>query len=319
MTTLESPTPHVPVLYHEIINSLAPFSGGLYIDGTVGAGGHAWGILEASNPHGRLLGIDLDSQALAIANQRLSLFGDRAEVRQGSYTEMKSFAYELGWNFIDGIILDLGVSSIQLDTKNRGFSFQVDAPLDMRFGDHISRTAADIINTFSEKDLADVIWRYGEEKLSRKIARYLCEARPIRTTSELASIVKKAYGKQISPIHPATRTFQAIRITVNQEMQAIETVLPIAIDLLKPGGRLAVISFHSLEDRIVKTFFRQESKDCICPPEQLICTCNHKAKIKEINRKPIVATEQEIKDNPRSRSAKLRIAEKLESGMSFAS
>ncbi len=311
MSNPNPPTPHVPVLYHEIINALAPYSGGLYIDGTLGAGGHAWGILNASNPDGKLLGIDLDSQALVVANRRLSLFSDRAILRQGSYTEMNTFSKELGWNFIDGIILDFGVSSIQLDTQDRGFSFQADAPLDMRFGNQISITAADIVNTYPEKELADIIWRYGEEKFSRKIARWICENRPIYTTTELANLVKKAYGKQVSQIHPATRTFQAIRIAVNQELRAIETVIPIAIDLLKPGGRLAIISFHSLEDRLVKTIFRQESKNCICPPEQPICTCNHKARIKEINKKPIEANQIEKSENPRSRSAKLRIAEKL--------
>ena len=311
MSDLNPPAPHTPVLYHEIINALAPYSGGLYIDGTLGAGGHALGILNASSPHGKLLGIDLDSQALVVANRRLSLFADRVIVRQGSYTEMKTFSKELGWNFIDGIILDFGVSSIQLDTDDRGFSFLADAPLDMRFGNQISITAADIVNTYPEKELADIIWRYGEEKFSRKIARWICENRPIQTTTELANLVKKAYGKQVSQIHPATRTFQAIRIAVNQELSAIETVIPIAIDLLKPGGRLAIISFHSLEDRLVKTFFKKESKNCICPPEQPICTCNHKARIKEINKKPIEASQIEKSENPRSRSAKLRIAEKL--------
>jgi len=311
MSDLNPPAPHIPVLYHEIINALAPFSGGLYIDGTLGAGGHAWGILNASSPHGKLLGIDLDSQALVVANRRLSLFADRAILRQGSYTEMKTFSKELGWDFIDGIILDFGVSSIQLDTQDRGFSFQADAPLDMRFGNQTSITAADIVNTYPERELADIIWRFGEEKFSRKIARWICENRPIHTTTELANLVKKAYGKQVSQIHPATRTFQAIRIAVNEELRAIETVIPIAIDLLKPGGRLAIISFHSLEDRLVKTIFKQESKNCICPPEQPICTCNHKAGIKEINKKPIEANQIEKSENPRSRSAKLRIAEKL--------
>ena len=311
MPSKQPSSPHIPVLYHEIIQALAPHPGGLYIDGTVGAGGHAWGILEASSPDGKLLGIDLDNQALVIANQRLSLFDDRVVLRLGSYVEMSAYVKELGWDFIDGIILDLGVSSIQLDTKERGFSFLSDAPLDMRFSDQSTVDAASIINSYSESDLADIIWRYGEERFARKIARAICQHRPIHTTTELADIVKKAFGNQSSKIHPATRTFQAIRIAVNQEMQAIESVIPMAIDLLKPGGRLAIISFHSLEDRIVKTIFRQESKNCLCPPEQPVCTCHHVAKIKEINRKPIVASQKEISENPRSRSAKLRIAEKL--------
>ncbi|HSM24215.1 MAG TPA: 16S rRNA (cytosine(1402)-N(4))-methyltransferase RsmH, partial [Anaerolineaceae bacterium] len=200
---------------------------------------------------------------------------------------------------------------IQLDTKERGFSFLTDAPLDMRFSDQSSMDAAAIVNTYAEADLTDIIWRYSEERFARRIAHSICLQRPIHSTTELADVVIKAYGNQSSKIHPATRTFQAIRIAVNQEMQAIETVIPNAIELLKPGGRLAIISFHSLEDRIVKTIFRQESKNCICPPQQPICTCQHIAKIKEINKKPIVASQKEITENPRSRSAKLRIAEKL--------
>jgi 16S rRNA (cytosine1402-N4)-methyltransferase len=311
MNEQNSPSPHIPVLYHEIINALAPYSGGLYIDGTLGAGGHAMGILAASDPDGKLLGIDLDPQALVIANRHLSVFKDRVFVRQGTYVDMASFVKEIGWLFVDGIILDLGVSSIQLDTKERGFSFLYDAPLDMRFGDQTSFNAADLVNSLAENDLANIIWKYGEEKYSRKIARIICQNRPINTTFELANLVKKAYGNQYSQIHPATRTFQAIRIAVNQEMQAIESVVPQAIRLLKPGGKLAIISFHSLEDRIVKSIFRTESKDCICPPNQPICTCNHIKSIKEVNRKPIEASPEEITNNPRARSAKLRIAEKL--------
>ncbi len=311
MNEQNSPSPHIPVLYHEIINALAPYSGGLYIDGTLGAGGHAMGILAASVPDGKLLGIDLDPQALVIANRHLSVFKDRVFVRQGTYVDMASFVKEIGWLFVDGIILDLGVSSIQLDTKERGFSFLYDAPLDMRFGDQTSFNAADLVNSLAENDLANIIWKYGEEKYSRKIARIICQNRPINTTFELANLVKKAYGNQYSQIHPATRTFQAIRIAVNQEMQAIESVVPQAIRLLKPGGKLAIIAFHSLEDRIVKSIFRTESKDCICPPNQPICTCNHIKSIKEVNRKPIEASSEEITNNPRARSAKLRIAEKL--------
>jgi 16S rRNA (cytosine1402-N4)-methyltransferase len=269
------------------------------------------GILNTSTPDGKLLGLDLDPQALVIANRRLSIFKDRVYIRQGSYVDMATFVKEIGWFFVDGIILDLGVSSIQLDTKERGFSFLFNAPLDMRFGDQISTNAADLVNSLAENDLANIIWKYGEEKNSRKIARSICQNRPIYTTFELANLVKKAYGNQTSKIHPATRTFQAIRIAVNQEMQAIESVIPQAIRLLKPGGKLAIISFHSLEDRIVKTIFRTESKDCICPSDQPICTCKHIKSIKEVNRKPIEASPEEITNNPRARSAKLRIAEKL--------
>ncbi len=311
MNDQNTPSPHIPVLYHEIINALAPHSGGLYIDGTLGAGGHAVGILDASTPDGKLLGIDLDPHALVIANQRLSVFKDRVFVKQGTYVDVASFVKEIGWLFVDGIVLDLGVSSIQLDTKERGFSFLYDAPLDMRFGDQNSFNAADLVNSLAENDLANIIWKYGEEKYSRKIARIIYQNRPINSTFELADLIKKAYGNQYSQIHPATRTFQAIRIAVNQEMQAIESVIPQAISLLKPGGKLAIISFHSLEDRIVKSIFRTESKDCICPPDQPICTCKHIKSIKEVNRKPIEASPEEITNNPRARSAKLRIAEKL--------
>lgn len=304
-------SPHIPVLYHEIINTLAPHSGGLYIDGTLGAGGHSWGILNKSDPSGKLLGLDVDPNAIFIARQRLSEFKDRAIIRQGSYSQISSFAHELGWNFVDGIIFDLGVSSIQLDTKERGFSFLYDAPLDMRFNHQEGITAADIINHYSEAELANLIWKYGEEKYSRRIARVICESRPICGTLELANLIRKVYGNQHSHINPATRTFQALRIAVNDELKTIEISIPQAIQLLKPDGILAVISFHSLEDRLIKTIFRMESKNCICPPEQPVCTCNHVATIQEVNKKPITASSEEIKKNPRSRSAKLRIAKKI--------
>lgn len=304
-------SPHIPVLYHEIIKALAPHSGGLYIDGTLGAGGHSWGILNKSDPSGKLLGLDVDPDAITIARQRLSEFKNRAIIRQGSYSLISSFAHELGWNFVDGIIFDLGVSSIQLDTKERGFSFLYDAPLDMRFNHQEGITAADIINHYSEAELANLIWKYGEEKYSRRIARVICESRPIHGTLELANLIRKVYGNQHSHINPATRTFQALRIAVNDELKTIEISIPQAIQLLKPDGILAVISFHSLEDRLIKTIFRMESKNCICPPEQPVCTCNHVATIQEVNKKPITASSEEIKKNPRSRSAKLRIAKKI--------
>jgi 16S rRNA (cytosine1402-N4)-methyltransferase len=223
---------------------------------------------------------------------------------------MKTEADKLGWNAIDGILLDFGVSSMQLDTPTRGFSFLHDGPLDMRFSPQASQSAADLVNNLTEFEIADIIFRFGEERLSRKIARVIVNHRPIQTTRELADLILKNIGKN-ERIHPATRTFQALRITVNNELESIETVIPIAVSLLKPGGRLAVISFHSLEDRLVKEYFRRESIDCICPPRQPICTCEHKACIKEINRKPIVADETEKQENSRARSAKLRIAEKL--------
>ena len=316
--------PHLPVLYKTIITALQPKSTGRYIDGTLGAGGHSAGILAESAPDGEILGFDLDPQALAIARERLASFGKRIHIVQASYTTMKEEAAKLGWEAVDGIVLDFGVSSMQLDTPERGFSFIHDGPLDMRFTPggsgatpYASLSAADLVNSTTEAELADIIFRYGEERLSRKIARAIVNNRPIGTTKELADLILKHIGKK-ERIHPATRTFQALRIVVNGELESIETVLPLAVSLLrspdpksgKPGGRLAVISFHSLEDRLVKEYFRRESTDCICPPRQPICTCGHKASIIEINRKPLEASEEEILANSRARSAKLRVAEK---------
>ena len=281
------------------------------MDATVGAGGHAWGILNASGPDSTLLGLDVDPQALAIASQRLAGFQGRFTLVQASYTTLLHQLEALGWQAVHGIVIDLGVSSMQLDTPERGFSFRAEGPLDMRFDPSGEVTAATLVNTLSEGELAGLIWRYGEERQSRRIAKAICGARPLRTTGELASVIRAAVKGPRDHIDPATRTFQALRIAVNQELRAVEEFLPQAVAALKPGGRLAVIAFHSLEDRIVKQFFRQESRDCICPPEQPFCTCGHKAAIKEINRKPVRAAQTEIETNPRARSARLRIIEKL--------
>ena len=316
MNTESGPSiPHQPVLYHEIILALRPNETGRYIDATVGAGGHAWGILKESAPSGQLLGLDLDPQALELAKKRLQEFSDRATLVQASYTTLQEQARKIGWDRVEGIVIDLGVSSMQIDTPERGFSFQTEGPLDMRFGPSQTRTAADLINSWSERDLADVIWRYGEDRLSRRIAQAIVQARPLHTTTQLAEVIASAVGRSKAPgksrIHPATRTFQALRIAVNEELGAIQEVLPQAVDLLAPGGRLAVIAFHSLEDRIVKQYFRRESRDCICPPEQPVCTCGHKASLVEINRKPVEAGDEESRTNPRARSARLRVAERL--------
>ncbi|MBI4927758.1 MAG: 16S rRNA (cytosine(1402)-N(4))-methyltransferase RsmH [Anaerolineae bacterium] len=310
-STGASQPPHRSVLYQQIIHALDPRSPGLYVDATLGAGGHASGILEASAPSGRLLGLDLDPQALAIARERLAVYGERAVIVQDSYTTLLDQLALLGWEQVDGIVFDLGVSSMQFDTPGRGFSFQADGPLDMRFGPQQGVSAADLVNNLPETDLADLIWRYGEERQARRIARAIVQARPLHTTHELADVIAGSFGGRRGRIHPATLTFQALRIAVNQELQAIESVLPQAVQALKPGGRLAVISFHSLEDRLVKQFMRRESRDCICPPEQPVCTCGHHAIIREINRHPIEADEAETTENPRARSAKLRVAEKL--------
>jgi 16S rRNA (cytosine1402-N4)-methyltransferase len=297
---------HVPVLLAEVLAGLAPRSGGVYVDGTVGGGGHAAAILEASAPDGRLLGIDADPAALAAATARLASFGARATLIHGNFRDLGRLARAHGFDPIDGLLLDLGVSSHQLDTPGRGFSFAVDAPLDMRLDPTGGDTAADLVNETPEDELADLIYRYGEERGSRRIARLIAEARrrrPIATTSELAELVARALGGRRGKIHPATRTFQALRIAVNRELESLERALPQAIDLLAPGGRVAVISFHSLEDRIVKLFFRAESGYGGERP----------ARLQIITKKPIEATEAEARANPRSRSAKLRVAEKMQS------
>ncbi len=311
-------TPHQPVLYHEIIHALQPKNAGRYVDGTLGAGGHARRILEACAPDGCLLGLDVDPQALALARETLAPYGERARLIQTSYDSLAETLREIGWDKVDGILLDLGLSSMQLDTPERGFSFQHDAPLDMRFDPASPTTAADLVNTLPGDELADLIYRYGEERASRKIAQAIVKARPLQTTRQLAAVIeavlprKGSFDKRRTKhIHPATRTFQALRIAVNEELDRVENVLPQAVAALKSGGKLAIISFHSLEDRIVKVYFRRESRDCICPPKQPICTCGHKATLKEISKKPIIPGEAEMEANPRARSAKLRIAEKL--------
>lgn len=302
---------HLPVLFHEIILALQPRREGFYVDGTLGAGGHAAGILEASQPDGRLLGMDLDPEAITLARERLSSFSHRVVIVQASYTTLHEQLAGLGWQAVNGILLDLGVSSMQLDNSERGFSFQSDAPLDMRFDPANGVTADDLVNSLSEKELAGVLFRYGEERRAYQVARAIVRARPIHSTAELGSIVARATSGGRPGMHPATRTFQALRIAVNGELEALESVLPQAVEALAPAGRLAVISFHSLEDRIVKQYFRRESQDCICPPRQPVCTCGHHASLREINRRPIHPGEAETSVNPRARSAKLRIVEKL--------
>ncbi len=302
--------PHQPVLYKEIIHALQPHDGGRYVDGTVGAGGHARGILEASVPDGQLLGLDVDPQALALARKILAPYERRIHLAQASYTSLSAQLERLGWNEVDGIVLDLGASSMQFDTPERGFSFLHDAPLDMRFGPSIPKTAADLVNELSERKLADLLYQYGEERDSRKIARAIVKARPLHTTRELVAVIEAVSPRRGDRIHPATRTFQALRIAVNEELASLEEVLPQTVASLKSGGRLAVISFHSLEDRIVKDFFREQSKDLVNPPYEQIYKEERKATLKEVNRKPITPSDEEIKSNPRARSAKLRIVEK---------
>lgn len=304
-------TPHQPVLYKEIIHALQPRRGGRYVDGTLGAGGHARGIMEACAPDGQLLGLDVDPQALAIARKTLAPYEGRVHLAQASYTTLSTQLQRLGWSGVDGILLDLGASSMQFDTPERGFSFMQDAPLDMRFGPHAAQTAADIVNSYSERELADLLYEFGEERDSRKIARAIVRARPLHTTRELVAAIEAVSPRRGDRVHPATRTFQALRIAVNEELASVEAVLPQAAAGLRSGGRLAVISFHSLEDRIVKEFFREQSKDLVNPPYERIYEEERKATLKEVNRKPITPSEEETRNNPRARSAKLRIAEKI--------
>jgi 16S rRNA (cytosine1402-N4)-methyltransferase len=303
---------HLPVLYNEIIHAMQPHRGGLYVDGTIGAGGHAQGLLSASSPDGKLLGMDLDSQALQLAEEALAKFGERVSLVHASYATLVQQLESIGWQKVDGILLDLGLSSMQLDSAERGFSFREEAPLDMRFDLGQRTTAADLVNHLAEAELADLLHRFGEEHRSRQVARAIVRARPITTTVQLAQVVAKVTSGGRSGIHPATRTFQALRIAVNGELEALETVLPQTLEVLAVGGRLAIISFHSLEDRMVKQFMRRESTDCICPPSQPVCTCGHKAKLREIARKPIYPQAEEVQNNPRSRSARLRVAERIE-------
>jgi 16S rRNA (cytosine1402-N4)-methyltransferase len=302
---------HTPVLYQNVLSALNLRSGGRYIDGTVGAGGHATGILEGSAPNGLLLGLDRDPTALDLARQRLQGFGERLALQHASYAQMAEVARSIGWENVDGILLDLGLSSMQLDQAQRGFSFLREGPLDMRFDPTRGQRADELVNSLSEADLSEILWRFGEEPSARRIAAAIIAARPIRTTVELAEVISAATGKTKRGIHPATRSFQALRIAVNQELEQLEVGLEQAVELLATGGRVAIIAFHSLEDRLVKNFFRTESQDCICPPEVPVCSCGHKARLKVITRRPIKSDSDEIERNPRARSARLRVAEAL--------
>lgn len=302
---------HIPVLYQAVLTALSPKSGGHYIDCTLGAAGHAVGILEQSAPNGRLLGLDADPQAIHIAQRRLAGYGERAVVQHRSYIELDEAVKSVGWRSVDGILFDLGLSSMQVDSPERGFSFRFEAPLDMRFDPNQAVTAAHLVNELPEAELADIIARFGEERAAKRIAHHIVARRPVSNTLELAGIIEQAAGRRKRGIHPATRTFQALRIAVNQELANLEIGLEKAIQCLSPGGRLAVISFHSLEDRIVKQTFRHESQDCVCPPHQPVCTCEHVARLELVSRRSIRADQDEVDANPRARSASLRVAERI--------
>jgi 16S rRNA (cytosine1402-N4)-methyltransferase len=301
---------HIPVLYEEVLTLLQPSANGRYIDGTVGAGGHAAGLLQKSAPSGRILAFDKDAEAIGYAQQQLEAFGQRVTYINASYAEMDNLAPQHGFTEVDGILLDLGLSSRQLDNGARGFSFLKDGPLDMRFDTSQGETAADLLNNLDEASLANIFWRYGEEKSSRNIARMVVAERPFTTTTQLADKIAQTVRRR-GRIHPATQTFQALRIAVNRELETVESGVMAALTLLRANGRLAVISFHSLEDRFVKQTFRQLSQACTCPPEQPICTCGGEAQFRLITRKAVQASAEEIAQNSRSRSARLRVIEKI--------
>jgi 16S rRNA (cytosine1402-N4)-methyltransferase len=302
---------HVPVLLDEVVAGLQPQSGGYFVDCTVGLGGHAAAILEKISPSGRLLGIDTDPEAIKLSQDKLGDYGEAVTLVNDNFINLEAICKRYHFHPVDGILFDLGVSSLQLDTAERGFSFHLDAPLNMRFDPGQGLTASDIVNSFSEQELAKLIEKYGEERHSRRIARYIVQNRPIVTTVELARLVEQASGGKRTRIHPATRTFMALRIAANSELQNLELALKQTVNLLRPGGRLTVISYHSLEDRIVKQFMRYAASSCLCPPGTVICRCGHEPTLKLISRKVIKPTSLETESNPRSRSAKLRIAERL--------
>lgn len=307
---------HVPVMLKPSVDNLVWKDNGIYVDGTVGGAGHSREILERLKGQGRLIGIDRDINALNSAEEKLKEYKDRITLRHSNFANIKNVLYDLGIDKVDGVLLDLGVSSPQLDDAARGFSYMNDAPLDMRMDRTLAVTAADIVNNYSLEDLKNIIDKYGEEKWAARIASFIVNERsvqPIGTTFELVEIIKKAIpaaARREGP-HPAKRTFQAIRIAVNRELEEVEKVIPEAVDILNTNGRICIITFHSLEDRIVKDSFRNLSNPCTCPPEFPVCICNNKPSITIVTRKPIVPDEDELANNPRSRSAKLRVAEKL--------
>ena len=306
---------HKSVLLEETVNGLNIKPDGIYVDGTLGGGGHAYEVCKHLNNKGRFIGIDQDEAAIEAAGSRLIDFGERVTIVRSNYCDMKSKLQELGIDKVDGIVLDLGVSSYQLDTAERGFSYRVDAPLDMRMDRRQKMTAKDIVNEYSEMDLFRIIRDYGEDKFAKNIAKHIVKARQekrIETTDELVEIIKAAIPARVRAEggHPAKRTFQAIRIELNHELEVLDESIDTMVDLLNPGGRLSIITFHSLEDRIVKTRFKTCENPCICPPDFPVCVCGRKSRGKVITRKPIVPSGQELEENTRSKSSKLRVFER---------
>jgi 16S rRNA (cytosine1402-N4)-methyltransferase len=308
---------HLPVLAEEVIEMLQPAAGSLQIDATVGGGGHTERILEASDPDGRLLGLDADGAAIARVAQRLERFGDRLVLRQANFRDLGAIAPEAGFGSVDGLLFDLGLSSFQLADTDRGFGFRAGGPLDMRFDASRGVSAAELLATLDATELTAVFRRFGEEPYAPRIARAIVEARrvtPLTTAEELAALVERvaprgAPGRR--RIHPATRVFQALRIAVNEELDALSEALAAAVDLLRPGGRLVVLSYHSLEDRIVKRFLDTERKGCICPPSVPVCVCGRTPRLRLVTHPSLTPTDAEIAANPRARSARLRAAERL--------
>ncbi|MEE0715763.1 MAG: 16S rRNA (cytosine(1402)-N(4))-methyltransferase RsmH [Eubacterium sp.] len=306
---------HISVLLDETIDGLDIKPDGIYVDGTLGGGGHSYEILKRLSPKGRLIGIDQDGEALKAAGERLKEFENQITLVRSNYCEIDKVLKELNVEKVDGILLDIGVSSYQLDNLERGFSYKSDAPLDMRMDTRQELTATDVVNTYSENELFKIIKDYGEDKFAKNIAKHIVLARkekPLETTKELSEVIKRAIPMKVQAKggHPAKKTFQAIRIEVNQELTVLKESIDKMIDLLKPNGRICIITFHSLEDRIVKTKFRENENPCTCPPNFPVCVCGKKSKGKVITRKPIIPSEDEIEENKRAKSSKLRIFER---------
>ena len=305
---------HVSVLTREVLESLRPEPGKRYLDGTVGGGGHAAEILVRSSPDGQVLGLDRDDQAIAAAAEGLRRFGKRFHARQASFVGAREILAEIGWHAVDGVILDLGISSHQIDTPERGFSFRTPARLDMRMDRRQSLDACQIVNSYAADELERIFRDYGEEPHARRLARAIVDERArraIQSTEELVKIIQTVKRGRRREHHPATQVFQALRIAVNQELQQLESFLETGFEILHPEARMAIISFHSLEDRIVKRAFRKWSRACICPPRILRCQCGWSQKAKLLGKKPIVPSANEIRNNPRARSAKLRVVERI--------
>jgi len=307
---------HTPVLVEEVINGLRCQPGGVFVDGTLGGGGHALRIMEAIGPTGLLIGLDKDGDAIQESRKVLAPFGTRAILRKADFSTLSHVLLSLGISEVNGILLDLGVSSHQLDEVERGFSFHSDHRLDMRMDREQEVSAYNFINQAPEEELRRIIWKYGEERMARRIAKYIVRARekePVRTTLSLANVVMRAcsLSERTSKIHPATRTFQAIRIWVNNELDNLECAITSGMDSLRSKGRFCIVSFHSLEDRIVKNAFRSWARTCVCPPDLPVCVCHRRQKMNVLTRKPILPKAEEISANPRARSARLRIAERI--------